>query len=295
MRTDQKLFCLKCLLTIFLVILWLLGSAVFGTLLWLRLDFWTNEYLELDGALDRYLILIYVALVDGAVILLFSILGLVGGLRTIKWALVVYLTVLCVAFGLTVAGSVYGFVYRQELQDTIGRNELIKTIVTERYRGQRQDQITRTVDIMQAELKCCGGEHPTDYELSAWQQAGENRKRKAPWSCCKDGQRYESMQYDCNIYVTEQPLGENRLNPDIYQTGCKTALVAFVERYIIVIAGIAITLGVLQLVCITITSILIHVLNNLYVPQPDDIVYDMARNQEKSPYPSRGDYREYYR
>ena len=52
---------------------------------------------------------------------------------------------------------------------------------------------------------------------------------------------------------------------------------------------------ILQLICIVVVSILIHVLNNLYVPQPDDIVYDMARNQEKSPYPSRGDYRDYYR
>ena len=58
----------------------------------------------------------------------------------------------------------------------------------------------------------------------------------------------------------------------------------------------AITPGlIVQLICIIVVSILIHVLNNLYVPQPDDIVYDMARNQEKSPYPSRGDYRDYYR
>ena len=67
----------------------MLGSAVFGVLLWLRLDFWTNEYLELDKSLDRYLILIYVSLVDGALILIFSLFGLIGGLRTVKWALVV--------------------------------------------------------------------------------------------------------------------------------------------------------------------------------------------------------------
>lgn len=62
---------------------------MFGVLLWLRLDFWTNEYLELDKSLDRYLILIYVSLVDGALILIFSLFGLIGGLRTVKWSLVV--------------------------------------------------------------------------------------------------------------------------------------------------------------------------------------------------------------
>lgn len=67
----------------------MLGSTIFGVLLWLRLDFWTNEYLELNNELNRYLILLYVSLVDGALILVFSLFGLVGGLKTIKWALVV--------------------------------------------------------------------------------------------------------------------------------------------------------------------------------------------------------------
>nr|KAG5695422.1 hypothetical protein BaRGS_033547 [Batillaria attramentaria] len=218
----------------------LLGSAVFGVLLWLRLDFWTNEYLELDSSLDRYLILIYVSLVDGALILIFSIFGLIGGLRTIKWALVV-------------------------LRDTVGNNDLIKEIVTQRYNGEPINKITRAVDIMQAELECCGGVGPTDYDLSNWQAAMPERKDTAPWSCCKDAQRYENMKYTCNIW--ELQSGEKGFNPEIHRT----------------------------LICILVVSILIHVLNNLYVPQPDDIVYDMARNQEKSPYPSRGDYRDYYR
>lgn len=262
-------------------------------LLWLRLDFWTNEYLDLDKSLDRYLILIYVAMVNGALILLFSIFGLVGGLRTVKWALIVYLTAVCLAFGLTVAGSVYGFVYREELRDTVGKNNLVRDIVTGRYNGEPNHKMTRVVDIMQKELECCGGDGPRDYDLSNWQKALPERTKKAPWSCCVDSQRFESMGYDCNIYLL-QP-GETELNPDIHQTGCKVALVDFYENYIIVVISIAIATGVIQLVCILITSILIHVLNNLYVPQPDDIVYDMARNQEKSPYPSRGDYRDYYR
>ncbi len=51
----------------------------------------------------------------------------------------------------------------------------------------------------------------------------------------------------------------------------------------------------LQIVTLVLISCLLKVLNSLYVPQPEEIVYDMAHNQEKSPYPSRGDYRDYYR
>lgn len=293
MRTDQKLFCLKCILTIFLVILWILGSAIFGLLLWLRLDFWTNEYIELDKSLDRYMILIYVALVDGALILIFSIFGLVGGLRSIKWCLVLYLTALCLAFGLTAAGIVYGFVYREELRDTVGKGSLMNDIMIKRFNGEANNKITRAVNIMQAELSCCGGDGPMDFLQSNWYQSEpKSRGEMSPASCCKDYHRYENSNAMCPIYEqTGNPTLQDRVyNKKINKEGCKTALFHFLEQYIVVVVGIAITVGIIQLVCVIIVSILIHFLNNLYIPQPDDIVYDMARNQEKSPYPSRGDY-----
>ncbi|XP_076471729.1 tetraspanin-7-like [Babylonia areolata] len=301
MRTDQKLFCLKCLLSIFLILLWLMGSAVFGVLLWLRLDFWTNEYLEVDKSLDRYLILIYVSLVDGALILVFSVMGLVGGVKGFKWCLVVYLVPLCLAFGLTLAGSVYGFVYREELRNTIAKNDLIEIVVKERYTGESMNRFTRAVDIMQSELGCCGGDNPLDYTDSNWYRAiPEYRENMAPLSCCQDYHRYEGSASTnnrhnyCPIWQPFQPGQDKYYNEKIHREGCRTALVSFLEKYIVVVAGIVITAGVLQLVCIILVSCVIHVLNKLYVPQPDDIVYDMARNQEKSPYPSRGDYRDYY-
>lgn len=312
MRTDQKLFWLKCFLSIFLILLWLLGSAVFGVLLWLRLDFWTNEYLDIDKSLDRYLILIYVSMVDGALLLVFSAFGLIGGIKSFKWCLVVYLTTLCLAFGLTLSGSVYGFVYREELRNTVRQNDLIENVIKQRYNGKPMNKITRVVNIMQSELKCCGGDNPLDYLDSNWYKVyDKDRKDMAPLSCCKDYHRYEqsdttssdgssfnnnnvdSHKY-CPIWKPFQPAQERDYNDNIHREGCRTALVRFLENYIMVVVGIVVTAGVLQLICIMIVSILIHILNNLYVPQPDDIVYDMARNQEKSPYPSRGDYRDYY-
>lgn len=35
-------------------------------------------------------------------------------------------------------------------------------------------------------------------------------------------------------------------------------------------------------------SILIYLLRRVPMPQSDDVVYEMARTQEKSPYPTRG-------
>uniref|UniRef100_A0A2C9LEL6 Tetraspanin n=1 Tax=Biomphalaria glabrata TaxID=6526 RepID=A0A2C9LEL6_BIOGL len=303
MRTDQKLFCLKTTLTIFLCILWLIGAAIFGVLLWLRLDFWTNEYLELDKneSLKRYLILLYLTLAAGAVIVAFSIFGLIGGCLKKKWLLVVYLIALVAAMGLTISAFTYGAIYRDELERSLVKDELLKTLITTKYTGIQTDRINRAVNIMQSELECCGANDPVDYKQSVWcnvQQSSDqgcSRPYKVPGSCCKNYLRLQ--QASCPLYISQSESNDptsGRKSEDIWPTGCQIKLQEFFDRYIIVVISITVVYFVLQLICTAIASFLVHMLNTLYVPQPDDIVYDMAHMQEKSPYPSRGDYRDYY-
>ena len=71
-----------------------MAAAIFGVLLWLRLDYWTNEYLEIDSSLDRYLVLIYLTLAAGAVLTVFSLFGLIGACIKKKWLLVIVSTTL---------------------------------------------------------------------------------------------------------------------------------------------------------------------------------------------------------
>ncbi|XP_005113280.2 tetraspanin-36 [Aplysia californica] len=292
MRTDQKLFCLKVVLTIFLILLWLVGAAIFGVLLWLRLDFWTNEYLEIDSSLERYLVLIYIALASGAVIVVFSILGLVGGCLRKKWLIVIYLAAICIAIVLTVSAVVYGIIYREELEETVVRDNLVKNIIQAKYVDDRTSRVRRAIDIMQSELECCGGNSPNDYLESTWALEGERKTQGlVPASCCTDYLRYNDPDQLCRIYL---PDTSQTRSPDIWQRGCQDELKDFLDSYVVVVIAIGAVFFVLMLVCLIICSVYIHLLNSLYVPQPDDIVYDMAHNQEKSPYPSRGDYREYY-
>ncbi|CAL1540880.1 unnamed protein product [Lymnaea stagnalis] len=295
MRTDQKLFCLKVFLTIFLSILWLIGAAIFGVLLWLRLDFWTNEYLELDSSFSRYLNLIYIALAAGAVIVAFSISGLIGGCIKKKWLLVLYLTALAAAMCLTIGAVVYGAVYRDELERTLVKGELLKNLIRTRYNNDYSKRINRAVDIMQSELECCGANHPLDYHQSTWQSLIKNPLSEpnfyVPPSCCKNYLRYEEAAQNCQMYL---PQTDKQVSPDIWTTGCQIGLQEFLDKYVVVVISITAVYFVLQVICMVIASYLVHMLNSLYVPQPDDIVYDMAHMQEKSPYPSRGDYRDYY-
>ncbi|XP_059156471.1 CD151 antigen-like [Physella acuta] len=294
MRTDQKLFCLKVVLTIFLCFLWLVGAAIFGIVLWFRLDFWTNEYIQIDIGLDRYLILIYISLAAGAVIVAFSISGLIGGCLKKKLPLVVYLIGLVAAMGLTVGAVTYGVIYRDELERSLVRGDTLQKLIKTSYVQDYSKMVTRVIDIMQSELECCGGNSPLDYLESSWlMQVSVNSPgtKVVPATCCKNYYRYQSSPTNCQMYVAQS---DRELSTDIWKDGCQIKLQAFLDRYIVVVIGIAAFFFVLQVICTSITSYLIHLLNSLYVPQPDDIVYDMAHNQEKSPYPSRGDYREYY-
>lgn len=79
----MQTFCQICFLLCFQVI----GAAVCGLLLWLRLDFWTDEYTNLSSKLNHFLILIYISLVLSVIITVFSICGLIGGCLKVKWML----------------------------------------------------------------------------------------------------------------------------------------------------------------------------------------------------------------
>ncbi|GFO18151.1 tetraspanin [Plakobranchus ocellatus] len=268
----------------------LVAGAIFGVLLWLRLDYWTNEYLELDDSLERYLVLIYITMAAGAVLTALSIFGLIGGCCKLKWMLVIYLTSVVVAMCLTISSVVYGSIYRDELERTLVKNDLLQDVIQKKYFEDERNQITRAVDIMQSELECCGGEGPLDYDAAVW-RAEKSPQVEVPASCCKNYLQHNDRSRTCFMYL---PTLDRVKSDAIWQNGCKESLQDFLDRYIVVVISIAVVYFVLQLICMIVASILIHLLNTLYVPQPDDIVYDMAHNQEKSPYPSRGDYRDYY-
>ncbi|GFR73455.1 tetraspanin [Elysia marginata] len=201
-----------------------------------------------------------------------------------------YLVSVVLAMCLTIGSVVYGSIYRDELERTLLKSDFLQDTIQKKYFDDKQNQVTRAVDIMQSELECCGGEGPLDYREAVW-RLQKDKLVELPASCCKRYLQHKDRTKTCYLFKSDT---DKEKSEDVWQNGCKKNLQEFLDNYIIVIISIAAVYFLLQLICMIVTSILIHVLNSLYVPQPDDIVYDMAHNQEKSPYPSRGDYRDYY-
>ncbi|CAE1321274.1 unnamed protein product [Acanthosepion pharaonis] len=72
------------------------------------------------------------------------------------------------------------------------------------------------------------------------------------------------------------------------EEGCGHAIVNLVEQHLLPITGIVIAILALQLFGFLFIVLLICYLRKPPPQQPDDVVYEMARTQEKAPYPTRG-------
>ena len=311
MSWERCVCCLRVFLVIVTAILWLFGGGIFGFCLWVLLDFFINQYVQASDELKTVLVIVHVIIVVGVALLIFGIIGIYGAARPRRWALITYLICLVCVTGVLLGGAIYCYVYRVQIKNSIQISNLLSETVKKNYGSNLG--VTRAFNYMQKELRCCGGVSYTDYLESNWISTiitektdpnlnDEIGKNSVPLSCCKNSHIYEnqpsSYQF-CKIYQDVNVNGNDRpINPYLYQTPCKVAIVQFLDKNILSILGIAlsITVLVILLVAIFLTSALIHKLRRppLMANNDDDVVYEMARSQEKSPYPTRGPYANLY-
>lgn len=297
MNTSSKALCFRILVIILTAIIWIIGGVVLGFSIWLRLDFWINQYVGASDELQKYTIGVYIFIATGSLIILFGIVGVYGAARPDKWALVAYLIFLPLILMLMIGGGVYGYIYREEIEGTIRNSQILREMVQKKYGI--DDKVTNAFDYMQWELKCCGGTSYTDYLQSVWMLNDlhyQNRRDKAPLTCCQDYWKYKDAPGSefsyCSIYLIDPDTSGNilpsDLNGKLFRQGCGDAIVEFFEENIGIIAAIGFSIVGLLFIDIIFVSLLLFYLRKSPAPNEDDVVYEMARTQEKSPYPARG-------
>ncbi|XP_052798010.1 tetraspanin-36-like [Mya arenaria] len=298
MASSKLCFCFRVLTIITACLLWLIGVAILGLSIYLRVDYWINQYVLADDALQAYTTSVYVFIGVGVLIFIFTIVGIFAAARPDKMALIVYLGFLPLLLAGMLSGGVLAYVYREEIENTVKNSDLLPTLIKEKYSV--VSRVTHSIDYMQKELVCCGGYSYTDYVESVWandyqsEKPGE-RKDMAPLTCCADYKRYEDISYSeykyCRMYVSDPEETANQLqtpNPNINKKGCGQAFVDFIQENITYPAIIAFVIVGLQILCIVFTALTLYHLKKSPEPREDDVVYEMARTQEKSPYPARG-------
>lgn len=298
MNRSQKTLCLRILVIVFTILIWFIGAAIFGFSIYLRVDYWINQYILASEELTAYQTYVYIFIGTGAAIIVFGIIGLVGAAKPDKLCLIVYAVFLPLVLIALVFGGAYAYIYRESIEGTIKNSKMLQELVKRDYGGPKL-QVTRALDFMQVELQCCGGQGFQDYLESQWSQDApllvEHRKDKAPITCCADVKRYEDIQAPeyqyCSMYIEDQSNSGQELrdkNPNIWKTGCGEAFVRFIQKHIATVAAIAFSIAALLLIAIVCVIMLLVMLRRRPMPREDDVVYEMARTQEKSPYPARG-------
>lgn len=227
----------RLILILFNVIFWLSGVAILAIGIWILVDPDIQEYQEvIKDATDEEFLKVgaYILMGFGAFVFLVGFSGCCGAIRKSKCLLGFYMFFLLCVFAGELAAGVYVAVHKGEAEDKL--DEGLKTSIKEHY----GDSIQSAWDLVQKELKCCGGQGATDYDGSKWQTTQKNNV-KVPTSCCILG----SDGMPLNETLCQKGTDQTYVYKDV---GCKGALVDWIDDHSMVVIGVGCGIAALELI-----------------------------------------------
>ncbi|CAB1339652.1 unnamed protein product [Coregonus sp. 'balchen'] len=142
-----------------------------------------------------------------------------------------YFVLLLCIFLLEILAGVLAYIYYQQLNEELKQN--LRETMVQKYRQSEQEHITKAVDKLQQEFKCCGSNSSSDWGESVWIHTSEADGRLVPDSCCKTqtlgcGRR----DHPSNIYKVEG--------------GCITKLENFILDHLKIIGAVGVGIACVQ-------------------------------------------------
>ncbi|KAK3103042.1 hypothetical protein FSP39_015976 [Pinctada imbricata] len=254
-----------------------------------------NDYLDKDER-QSYQITTYIFVAAGGYLLIFSIIGIFAAIKPrIKCLLIIYIVCLFISMFLLIGGAVWCFIYRVEIKKEIQNSSVMTEILKKDYG--KDDSVTKTFDFIQEQLQCCGGVKFEDYKKSEWLKALKVSKPEdlnvkqdnvVPGTCCEGHGTNETKAVEyCIVY--DDRLQPNDIHDKLWRKGCGQAVADMFSENLLIAAGVAVGVLFVLLLGIIFSALLLFNMRSFsYQHTDDDVVYEMARSQEKSPYPTRG-------
>ncbi|XP_036391059.1 CD151 antigen isoform X1 [Megalops cyprinoides] len=237
--------CLKYLLFTFNFLFWLAGGAVMAVGIWTLVE--KSDYISLLSS-STYAASAYILVLAGTIVMVTGVLGCCATFKEQRNLLRVYFVLLLCIFLLEILAGVLAYIYYQqcfpfchELNEELKQN--LKDTMTEKYKQPGEEHVTRAVDKLQQEFKCCGSNSSSDWAESKWLKSAESDQRVVPDSCCK----------------TPTPLCGRRDHPsNIYKVegGCITKLENFILEHLKIIGAVGIGIACVQIVGMVFTCCL---------------------------------------
>ncbi|XP_058608249.1 CD151 antigen, like isoform X3 [Onychostoma macrolepis] len=145
-----------------------------------------------------------------------------------------YFVLLLCIFLLEILAGVLAYIYYQQLNEELKGN--LRETMVQKYHQPEHEHVTKAVDKLQQEFKCCGSNSSSDWVESVWIRSREADSRLVPDSCCKSpviklcGRRA----HPSNIYKVEG--------------GCITKLENFILNHLQIIGAVGVGIACVQIV-----------------------------------------------
>ncbi|KAI9557596.1 hypothetical protein GHT06_017424 [Daphnia sinensis] len=238
---------LKWIVFIVNLLFWLAGVGVLALSIWLLFD--QAVVFMAKGAQD-YATGTYILLAAGALMTVIGFLGCCGALRESQCLLGTFFVFLMIILVAEIAGGVWAYMNRADL------NKLVQESVRDTVRRDygKDDVTTKTFDMIQRTLKCCGAESYASWANSAYNGVGEKSPLEigisalaptysVPKSCCADP--------DSDVCETTRKLGSLGFAASalgiVYTDGCAPKLEALLHQYFTYVFATGIGIGIIEL------------------------------------------------
>ncbi|XP_064635111.1 CD151 antigen-like [Lineus longissimus] len=235
--------CIKYLLFTFNTIIWLAGGAILGVGIWVRVD--KNMFDPLLGS-AIYQIAGYSVIGIGSLVFIMGFSGCCGAIKENRCLLGTYIGFLVVLFCIEIAGCVLVYLYQDQVRTYIGAQ--MNMTMSEQYGLTKYQALTTAVDEMQQLLQCCGHLSYQDWTFASFytspssELSSNSTGTAVPRSCCKD-----MLAVECNAGSPGHPTCVNKIFGGA-EEGCLSALEQWIKENIMIIGGVLLAIGIIQLV-----------------------------------------------
>ncbi|XP_018337206.1 PREDICTED: CD63 antigen-like [Trachymyrmex septentrionalis] len=177
----------------------------------------------------------------GFIIFIIAFFGCCGAVRESYCMIITFCTLLTAIFLLEIIGGMMGYVMREQVA-SIAQQKMLDTMP----QYSNNSEIQFVWDNLQRDFHCCGTINATDWLTNTTKLPG------IPMSCCDD------------IIGAIGTSNCTLSSKSLHEVGCIDAFGKFAETHAAKIAGVGISLGIIQLIGILLSSYLAKSIKNCY-------------------------------
>ncbi|XP_041365810.1 CD9 antigen-like [Gigantopelta aegis] len=154
--------CIKYLMFAFNFLFWLLGCAILGVGIWIRVDQDVAQYVNQSAQVNLLYTFAYILITIGIVIMIIGFLGCCGAIRESQCMLGTFFVCLFVIFAILLGVGIWAVVAKEDLKGVTGN------MLQEAVDNYDEPNSKSFLDTVQIKLQCCGAtKGADDFKITA--------------------------------------------------------------------------------------------------------------------------------